>query len=112
LKSGAKFSPQSDLLSSKASDMDDIDQLRDRCAELEKLLAQTTILGQQLEFQRNCFIKGAQSAFGLLKLAGSGAGTQEDRTACMFALGKWLEETSSNVVPPIPWVGTEPPVKH
>lgn len=89
------------------------DDLLERCAELEKLLAQTTVLGQQLEFQRNCFIKGAQSALGLLKLASSGAGTADDRVACMVALGKWLQETSSNIIPPIPWVGTEQQVvKH
>ncbi|WLA62372.1 hypothetical protein [Bradyrhizobium diazoefficiens] len=46
-------------MSSATADEIDRADLQERIAELEKLLAMTTGLGQQLEFQRNSFIHGA-----------------------------------------------------
>ncbi|MFK4400809.1 hypothetical protein [Bradyrhizobium elkanii] len=85
--------------------------LADRCVELERLLAVTTVLGQQLELQRNSFVQGATSALGLLKLVASG-GTIEQRTEAILAISRWLLETSTVVIVPVQWVGTEQVAKH
>ncbi|MHC2334481.1 hypothetical protein [Bradyrhizobium sp. USDA 4454] len=82
-----------------------------RCADLTELLAATTVLGQQLEIQRNCLVRGATSALALLKLAAT-AGTIEERTEAILAVSRWLAETSANVIAPIPWVGSEQVAKH
>ncbi|WP_068021052.1 hypothetical protein [Rhodoplanes sp. Z2-YC6860] len=82
-----------------------------RCEELSQMLSMTTVIGKQLEGQNEQFRRAAASALGLLKLAASGAGTQEDRAACFLAISQWLVETISNPLPPIPWAAAEPAPK-
>jgi hypothetical protein len=90
----------------------DGEDLAARCMELEKLLAATNVLGQQIELHRNFMVQGADKALRLLNLIASGQGTIDDHTAGFLAIGRWLHETATSDVSPLPWALPEPTVKH
>ncbi|WLA62371.1 hypothetical protein [Bradyrhizobium diazoefficiens] len=89
-----------------------VDELQQRCADLESSLALAIKLGRSLEFQRDCFVRASGIARGLLDQSRNEITTQKDRLSCIAALDHWLGEIANNAVPPLPWPGEKPPARH